>query len=165
MASFCQELAQCNPKLEIRQESARKVLDGVKPDDRQNPNYKRYPRSRPRFEQNRKNFQFQDNLREKIISRVFTSTEGLPGNVNNIGSNLINLYTSLPSIGHDGMMGNIITDEEIAARWENENLGSYTWVKPNALQTFVSDTTHAWVLSPCSWVSTAQTLTLKTPTK
>ena len=128
MASFCQELVQCNPKLEIREESARKVLDGVKPDDRQNPNYKKYPRSRPRFEQNRKNFQFQDNLREKIVSRVFTSTEGLPGNVNNIGSNLINLYTSLPSIGHDGMMGNIITDDEIAARWENENLGSYTWV-------------------------------------
>ena len=25
-------------------------------------------------------------------------------------------------------MGNIISDEEIAARWENENLGSYTWV-------------------------------------
>lgn len=128
MASFCQELTQCNPKLEIREESARKVLDGVKPDDRQNPNYKKYPKSRPRFEANRARFQFQDNLREKIVSRVFTSTEGLPGNMNAIGSNLINLYTSLPSIGHDGMMGNIITDEEIAARWEHENLGSYTWV-------------------------------------
>ncbi len=128
MASFCQELTQCNPKIEIRMESARKVLDGVKPDDRQNPNYKKYPRSRPRFEQNRQRFQYQDNLREKIVSRVFTSTEGLPGNMNNIGSNLINLYTSLPSIGHDGMMGNIISDEEIAARWEHENLGSYTWV-------------------------------------
>ena len=28
MASFCSELTQCNPKIEIRQESARKVLDG-----------------------------------------------------------------------------------------------------------------------------------------
>ncbi len=128
MASFCQELAQCNPKLEIRQESARKVLSGVKPDDRQNPQYHKFPKSRPRFEANRKNFHYQDNLREKIISRVFTSTEGLPGNMMVIGNNLINLYTSLPSIGHDGMMGNIITDEEIAARWEQENLGSYTWV-------------------------------------
>ncbi len=26
------------------------------------------------------------------------------------------------------MMGNIITDEEIAGQWENDNLGSYTWV-------------------------------------
>ena len=128
MAAFCQELVQCNPKIEIREQSARKTLDGVKPDDRQNPNYQKYPKSRPRFEANRQRFQYQDNLREKIVSRVFTSTEGLPGNMNAIGSNLINLYTSLPSIGHDGMMGNIISDEEIAARWENENLGSYTWV-------------------------------------
>ena len=63
-----------------------------------------------------------------IIPRVFTTTEGLPGRLNSIASNLINLYTSLPSIGHEGMMGNIITDEEIAARWEGENLGSYRWV-------------------------------------
>ena len=128
MASFCQELTQCNPKIEIREESARKVLDGVKPDDRQNPNYHKYPKSKPRFEANRSRFQYQDNLRERIIQRVFTSTEGLPGNPYIIANNLINLYTSLPSIGHEGMMGNIITDEEIAARWENENLGTYTWV-------------------------------------
>lgn len=128
MASFCQELTQCNPKIEIREESARKVLDGVKPDDRQNPNYHKYPKSKPRFEANRSRFQYQDNLRERIIQRVFTSTEGLPGNPFIIANNLINLYTSLPSIGHEGMMGNIITDEEIAARWENENLGTYTWV-------------------------------------
>jgi hypothetical protein len=128
MASFCQELTQCNPKIEIRMESARKVLDGVKPDDRQNPKRLKFPKSHPRFEQNRKQFQYNDNLRETIVARVFTSTEGLPGNVQHIGSNLINLYTSLPSIGHDGMMGNIIKDEEMAARWENENLGGYTWV-------------------------------------
>ena len=128
MASFCQELTQCNPKIEIRMESARKVLDGVKPDDRQNPKRLKFPKSHPRFEQNRKRFQYNDNLCETIVARVFTSTEGLPGNVQHIGSNLINLYTSLPSIGHDGMMGNIIKDEEMAARWENENLGGYTWV-------------------------------------
>ena len=128
MASFCGELTQCNPKIEIRQQSSRTTLDGVKPDDRQNPHYKKYPKSRPRFEDNRQQFKYSDGLRQKVIQRVFTSTEGLPGNVGAIGSNLINLYTSLPSIGQEGMMGNIISDEEIAARWENENLGSYTWV-------------------------------------
>lgn len=128
MASFCQELAQCNPKIRIRQQSSRKTLDGVKPDDHQNPLRRKYPRSRPRFEQNRKLFQYSDSLREKIVPRVFTSTEGLPGNMHHIGSNLINLYTSLPSIGHEGMMGHIITDQELAERWENENLGGYTWV-------------------------------------
>ena len=128
MASFCEELKQCNPKIEIRMESARKVLDGVKPDDRQNPLRQTYPKSRPRFEQNRQQFKYNDDLRERIIPRVFTSTEGLPGTPHHIASNLINLYTSLPSIGHEGMMGNIITDQELAARWENENLGGYTWV-------------------------------------
>ncbi|MBO7579652.1 MAG: hypothetical protein J6T43_11785 [Prevotella sp.] len=128
MASFCSELTQCNPKIEIRQESARKVLDGVKPDDRQNPIRHKYPKSRPRFENNRKQFQFSDTtFRQRIVARVFNRTDSL-SNVNHIGSNLINLYTSLPSIGHEGMMGNIITDEEIASQWENDNLGSYTWV-------------------------------------
>ena len=128
MAAFCLELKQQNPKIEIREESARKVLDGVKPDDRQNPLRHRWPRSKPRYEKNRGMFQGKDTLRNVIVPRVFTSTEGLPGNPHHIGSNLINLYTSLPSIGHEGMMGNIITDEEIAARWEMTNLGSYTWV-------------------------------------
>ena len=128
MASFCQELTQCNPNLEIREQSARNTLDGVVPSDRQNPLRRTYPKSRPRFEDHRRDFQYNDNLRQIVIERVFTSTEGLPGNPGHIASNLINLYTSLPSIGHEGMMGNIITDEEIAARWENENLGSYTWV-------------------------------------
>ena len=128
MASFCEELTQCNPKIEIRQQSSRTTLDGVKPDDRQNPHYKKFPKSRPRFEDNRQQFKYSDALREKIISRVFTSIDSLPGNPGAIGSNLINLYTSLPSIGHEGMMAGILSDDEIAARWENENLGSYTWV-------------------------------------
>ena len=128
MAAFCQELVQCNPKIEIREQSARKTLDGVKPDDRQNPLRRRYPRSVPRFEKNRKQFLGKDSLREVIVPRVFTSTEGLPGTPHHIGSNLINLYTSLPSIGQEGIMKGIITDEELAARWEGENLGGYTWV-------------------------------------
>ena len=129
MASFCQELTQCNPKIEIREESARKVLDGVKPDDRQNPVKHKYPKSRPRFEDHRGQFKVNDStFRQRIVARVFTNTDSLPGRISHIGSNLINLYTSLPSIGHEGMMGNIITDEEIASQWENDNLGSYTWV-------------------------------------
>ena len=128
MAAFCLELKQQNPKIEIREESARKVLDGVKPDDRQNPLRKRWPRSKPRYEQNRSQFLGKDSLRAVIVPRVFTSTEGLPGNPHHIGSNLINLYTSLPSIGHEGIMEGIITDEELAARWEAENLGGYSWV-------------------------------------
>ena len=31
-------------------------------------------------------------------------------------------------IGQEGIMQGIITDEELAARWESENLGGYSWV-------------------------------------
>ena len=129
MSAFCQELVQCNPKIEIREQSARSTLDGVVPTDKQNPVKHNYPDSvKPRYEANRDKFQGHSTLREKIIPRVFTSTEGLPGNLHHIGSNLINLYTSLPNIGHEGMMGNIITDEEIMEDWEESNLGTYSWV-------------------------------------
>ena len=128
MSAFCQELVQCNPKIEIREQSSRFTLDGVVPTDRQNPARKEYPKSKPRFERHRDLFHYDDSLGQQVIRRVFKSTEGLPGKMDHIASNLINLYTSLPSIGHEGMMGNIITDEEIAARWEMTNLGSYTWV-------------------------------------
>ena len=128
MSAFCQELVQCNPKIEIREQSSRFTLDGVVPTDKENPLRRKFPRARPRFENNRNLFNYRDSLNENIISRVFVSTEGLPGNMRHIASNLINLYTSLPSISHEGMMGHIITDEEIARRWESSNLGSYSWV-------------------------------------
>ena len=128
MSAFCQELVQCNPKLEIREQSSRFTLDGVVPGDRQNPLRQRFPRAHARWEQHRDLFQYKDDLGKRIVPRVFTSTDSLPGNMNRIGEDLINLYTSLPSIGHVGMMGRIVTDEELAARWESSNLGTYSWV-------------------------------------
>ena len=128
MSAFCQELVQCNPKIEVREQSSRFTLDAVVPDDRQNPNKRSFPRVKPRFEQHRDKFHYDNSLQEKIIPRIFTSTEGLPGDLKRIAPNLISFYTTLPSIGHEGMMGHIITDEEIAAQWEQSNLGSYAWV-------------------------------------
>ena len=128
MSSFCQELVQCNPKIEIREQSSRFTLDGVVPSDRQNPHKRQFPKAKPRWEQNKDKFTFDESLREKVVNRTFTSTDSLPGNMHHIGSNLINLYTSLPSIGHEGMMEGLIFDSELAAQWEQNNLGSYTWV-------------------------------------
>lgn len=129
MSAFCQELVQCNPAIEVREQSARSTLDGVAPNDRQNPARRKFPKATPRFEKNRAQFKdVVDTLRQVVIKRVFTSTEGLQVDPHRLGGDLINLYTSLPSIGHEGMMGNIITDEEIAAQWETSNLGTYTWV-------------------------------------
>ena len=128
MSSFCQELVQCNPKIEIREQSARKTLDGVVPTDNQNPLKHKFRRDTARWEKNRDKFQFDESLRDKVVKRVFTNTDSLPGNLHHIGSNLINLYVSLPNIGHEGMMGRLITDEEVAKQWEQSNLGSYSWV-------------------------------------
>jgi hypothetical protein len=128
MSAFCQELTQCNPAIEVREQSARSTLDWVAPSDRQNPARRKFQKLTPRFEQNRSKFNGVDTLRLTAVKRMFISTEGLSIDPYRLGGDLINLYTSLPSIGHEGMMGNIITDEEIAAQWETANLGSYTWV-------------------------------------
>lgn len=128
MSAFCQELVQCNPKIEIREQSSRFTLDGVVPTDRQNPVKHNYPKKRPRYEKNRDQFHNDDALPEKVLLRVFITTERLPSKARRLGNDLINLYTSLPNIGHEGMMGNIVTDEELVSRWESSNLGSYSWV-------------------------------------
>lgn len=128
MSAFCQELTQCNPKIEVREQSSRFTLDGVVPTDRQNPARRKFPKAKPRYEQNREQFVEDNSLPQKVLERVFTSTEGLPGNVNRIGANLIDLYTTLPSINHEGMMDGILTDAEIVKKWEQSNLGSYSWV-------------------------------------
>ena len=127
MAAFCQQFTQCNPALIVREQSSRFYLHGVVPTDKQNPYYKTFPKMRPKYEQSSTKIPG-TNLNEKIIERVFTSTEGLPGNPNRIAGNLKSLYSSLPNIDHEGMMGNILTDEEIAEGWESSNLGSYSWV-------------------------------------
>ena len=129
MSAFCQELVQCNPKIEIREQSSRFTLDAVVPTDGRNPIKHNYPKNlKPRYEKNRQLFKGEDKLRKQLLSRVFTCIDSLPGRPHHIESNLIYLYTSLPSINHEGMMEGIITDEEMADRWEGDNLGVYSWV-------------------------------------
>jgi len=134
MSAFCQELVQCNPEIEIREQSSRFTLDAVVPDDNENPNRVKYIKPKPRYEQHRdqfKGYAGRKALTQNILKRVFTSTDGLPVEAGRIAEDLINLYTSLPNIGHEGMMGTILSDEEIASVWEASNLGSYSWVFSN----------------------------------
>jgi hypothetical protein len=135
MSAFCQELVQCNPAIEIREQSSRFTLDGVVPGDKQNPAYREWPKARPTFEKHMDTFQRDTTLRHKVLTRVFKSTEGLPGNMRQIADNLVSLYTSLPSIDHEGMMGDILTDDDIVQHWETGNLGSYSWVFRDQYQT------------------------------
>ena len=134
MSAFCQELVQCNPKIEIREQSSRFTLDAVVPDDEENPVKHNFPSPKPRYESHMDSFQRDNSLQDKILARVFTSTEGLPGRMSSMSGNLINLYTSLPNIYYDGMMEGIVNDDEMVARWESSNLGSYSWVFSNQYQ-------------------------------
>ncbi len=128
MAAFCQELVQCNPKIEIREQSSRFTLDAVVPTDRQNPHKHNYPKTTPRFEQNRSQFKSNNTIVEKVMGRTFASTEGLPGSAIKNAYILIDFYKTLPSINYEGMMGHLVTDEDIVEQWEESNLGSYVWV-------------------------------------
>ena len=76
MSAFCQELVQCNPKIEIREQSSRFTLDAVVPDDRQNPNKRQFPKAKPRYEQHREQFKGYEDRKAKVgqlLSRIFTS--------------------------------------------------------------------------------------------
>lgn len=129
MSAFCQELVQCNPNIEIREQSSLFTLDGVVPTDSHNPVKHSYPKNmKPRYEKNRDQFKGIDELRNNILKRLFVNPDSLPGRPHHVGSNLINLYTSLPSIGYEGMMEGLLTDEEVAREWEGDNLGTYSWV-------------------------------------
>ena len=129
MSAFCQELVQCNPKIEIREQSSRFTLDAVVPGDRQNPIKHHYPKDmKPRYEKNRDQFKSSNALNDKAVSQVFTSTDSLPYSPKRIAEHIIELYTSLPSIQHEGMMDGILTDEDIVNQWEEINLGTYSWV-------------------------------------
>lgn len=128
MSAFCQELVQCNPQIEVREQSSRFTLDAVVPTDKQNPVKHHYQRVMPRYFKQRNLFHSGTDTRAAIALRVLTSTEGLPYSAEAIGEKLINLYTTLPSIGYMGMMGTIVTDQEMVDRWESSNLWSYGWV-------------------------------------
>ena len=127
MSAFCQELVQCNPRIEIREESSRFTLDAVIPTYEENPNRREWPMATgPRCEKRRNVIEMDTTLNKKILTRVFKSTEGLPGNVRQIPGYLISLYTSLPSINHEGMMEGILSDGDLVKSWESNNLRTYS---------------------------------------
>ena len=128
MSAFCQELAQCNPALEITEKSSRATLHAVVPTDKENPYRKEYPKMKPRYEQNRKNVPFDPTRINTILKRLYNNTDSVGRKGFFVAENLKNLYTSLPSIGHEGLMGNLYTDEDVVSNWEASNLGSYSWV-------------------------------------
>ena len=128
MSAFCQELAQCNPKLEITEKSSRSTLHAVVPTDKENPQRREFSKMKPRYESNRGPMNFDPTRITRILSRLYANTDSLGRQGFMMVENLKNLYTSLPSIGHEGMMGTLYTDQDVVENWEQSNLGSYSWV-------------------------------------
>lgn len=128
MSAFCQELTQCNPKLEVTEKSSRSTLHGVVPNDRENPLRREFPRMKPRYEAAARSVGGGKERVTMILNRLYTHIDSVGRREYMMVENLKNLYTSLPSIGHEGMMGSIYTDQDIVGQWEQANLGSYSWV-------------------------------------
>lgn len=141
MSAFCQELVQCNPKIEIYEQSSRATLHGVVPDDKENPYLKEFPRKSLSLDMSKMSQSQRGPSADEIVSRLFTDTEGLSRNPRRIESNLKNLYTSLPSIGHEGLMGNLYTSDEICRSWEMSNIGAYRsfYNSQNTMKPIVED--------------------------
>lgn len=124
MSAFCQALEQCNPDLEIYEQSSRFTLHGVVPTDDENPYKETYKRKSLRINPSSLT-RPQGPTADEVVARLFTTTQGLPKRASAIQSDLKNLYTSLPSIGHEGMMDGIITDKEVIDDWEMSNFYAY----------------------------------------
>ena len=142
MSAFCQAMVQCNPKIDIYEQASRATLHGVKPDADDNPYRKQAPRARAELDMtgfNPETPQVASN--DEIVARLFTSTEGLSRSSRRIYSNLKNLYTSLPSIGHEELLVGLFKPEELTANWERNNLNSYrNWYRDiNVMKPIVQD--------------------------
>ena len=142
MSAFCQALVQCNPKIDIYEQSSRSILPGVKPDADENPYRTQAPRARLTMDMSG----FKPDAQpvasnDEIVSRLFKSTEGLSRSSRRIYSNLKNLYTSLPSIGHEELLTGLFKPEELTAGWESSNLSSYrNWYRDiNVMKPIVAD--------------------------
>ena len=142
MSAFCQALVQCNPKIDIYEQSSRSILPGVKPDADENPYRKQAPRARLTMDMSG----FKPDAQpvasnDEIVSRLFKSTEGLSRSSRRIYSNLKNLYTSLPSIGHEELLVGLFSPDELTAGWESSNLSSYrNWYRDiNVMKPIVAD--------------------------
>ena len=142
MSAFCQALVQCNPKIDIYEQSSRSILPGVKPDADENPYRVQAPRARLTMDMSG----FKPDAQpvasnDEIVSRLFKSTEGLSRSSRRIYSNLKNLYTSLPSIGHEELLVGLFSPDELTAGWESSNLSSYrNWYRDiNVMKPIVAD--------------------------
>lgn len=141
MAAFCQSMAGQNSRLDIFQRASRETLDAVVPDSRENPRRwtcvpEPFPvPGEPSVSGN------PAVAKQPFVTMFFKETSLNEQEAKNVQSTLSTFYTSLPSIGHEGMMGEPYTPEEMYPRWEVSNAGSYRyyWSKRKLAVPIVED--------------------------
>ncbi|MBR6363037.1 MAG: histidine-type phosphatase [Bacteroidales bacterium] len=125
MAAFCQSLAGQNSKLDIFQRASRETLDAVVPDSKENPRrWTCVPETFPVAGE--PSVSASPAAGKKPFVDMFFKEASLSGReAEIIQSTMDTFYTTLPSIGHEGMMGEPYSPDEMYSRWELSNAGAY----------------------------------------
>ena len=125
MAAFCQSLAGQNRKLDIFQRASRETLGAVVPDSRDNP-WRWTCDPEPFPVSGEPSVSASPAARKRALVNLFFKEASLEEWEQNIIQSTLNtFYTSLPSIGHEGIMGEPYSTEEMYSRWEVANAGYY----------------------------------------
>ncbi len=126
MAAFCQALAGCNPRLDIYQRSSRETLDATAPDDRQNPYRKTFPKVDFPMERSEV-FADLKPMRNLFVEEFFDDVSKMDKSPEAINFTLSTFFTTLPSIGYVGIMGDPMDFGELYDFWEQGNRGTYMY--------------------------------------
>lgn len=127
MAAFCQSLAGRNGKLDIFQRASKETLGAVVPDSIDNP--RRWTCDPEPFpELGELSVATSSAARTKPFVKMFFKEASLgEREAEKIQSMLMTFYTSLPSIGYEGIMGEPYSPDELYSQWELANAGSYRY--------------------------------------
>ena len=125
MAAFCQSLARLNDKLDIYQRASKETLGAVVPDSKDNP--LRWTCDPEPFPVPGEPSVSASPAAGKMpfVDMFFKEASLDETEAKTIQSTLNTLYTSLPSIGHEGLMGEPYTLDEMYSRWDVSNAGAY----------------------------------------
>jgi hypothetical protein len=125
MAAFCQSLAGQNRKLDIFQRASRETLGAVVPDSKDNP-WRWTCDPEPFPVPGEPSVSASPAAAKKpFVSMFFKEATLSEPEAKALQSTLNTFYTSLPSIGHEGIMGEPYSREEMYSRWEVSNAGGY----------------------------------------
>jgi hypothetical protein len=140
MAAFCQALAGCNPNLDIYQRSSRETLDITAPDERENPYLKEYPEVEFPMDI-REVFADLKPGRNVFVEEFFSDVGKMKRSPRAINADMFSFFTTLPSIGYVGIMGNPVNFDDLYAHWEETNRNNYMyyWSAQNIVIPIVED--------------------------